>query len=196
VSLREPRRNLQIQSTAPLNVSGSHFRTRRAKPQRPLCPDETCMEVTALKDQAETCRHFADRTIAERGVRYGRVATTPTSAKTKRHPKAYLAIETPVVACPLRVKLGHPGDVRCTTALPPEADVHARSCYVAFVPISDICSTANCDYSITSSARASSVGGTSRPSALAVFKLMTKSNFVASTTGKSAGLAPLRIRPA
>jgi len=105
VSLREPRRNLQIQSTAPLNVSGSHFRTRRAKPQRPLCPDETCMEVTALKDQAETCRHFADRTIAERGVRYGRVATTPTSAKTKRHPKAYLAIETPVVACPLRVKL-------------------------------------------------------------------------------------------
>jgi len=105
VSLREPGRNLQIQSTAPLNVSGSHFRTRRAKPQRPLCPDETCMEVTALKDQAETCRHFADRTIAERGVRYGRVATTPTSAKTKRHPKAYLAIETPVVACPLRVKL-------------------------------------------------------------------------------------------
>ena len=103
MSLREPRRNLQIQSTAPLNVSGSHFRTRRAKPQRPLCPDETCMEVTALKDQAETCRHFADRTIAERGVRYGRVATTPTSAKTKRHPKAYLAIETPVVACPFRV---------------------------------------------------------------------------------------------
>jgi hypothetical protein len=108
VSLREPRRNLQIQSTAPLNVSGSHFRTRRAKPQRPLCPDETCMEVTALKDQAETCRHFADRTIAERGVRYGRVATTPTSAKTKRHPKAYLAIETPVVACPFRVKPGLP----------------------------------------------------------------------------------------
>jgi NikR C terminal nickel binding domain len=107
VSLREPRRNLQIQSTAPLNVSGSHFRTRRAKPQRPLCPDETCMEVTALKDQAETCRHFADRTIAERGVRYGRVATTPTSAKTKRHPKAYLAIETPVVACPFRVRPGH-----------------------------------------------------------------------------------------
>ena len=26
------------------------------------------------------------------------------------------------------------GDVRCTTALPPKADVHPRSCYVAFVP--------------------------------------------------------------
>ena len=121
MSLREPGRNLQIQSTAPLNVSGSHFRTRRAKPQRPLCPDETCMEVTALKDQAETCRHFADRTIAERGVRYGRVATTPTSAKTKRHPKAYLAIETPVVACPFRVKLGHSAlSARCPVCPKPD----------------------------------------------------------------------------
>jgi NikR C terminal nickel binding domain len=123
VSLREPRRNLQIQSTAPLNVSGSHFRTRRAKPQRPLCPDETCMEVTALKDQAETCRHFADRTIAERGVRYGRVATTPTSAKTKRHPKAYLAIETPVVACPLRVRSGPHAVALTMSALLLKADV-------------------------------------------------------------------------
>src|SRR6266511_2300381 len=32
------------------------------------------------------------------------------------------------------VKLGRAGDVRCTTALPPKADVHLRSCYVAFVP--------------------------------------------------------------
>ena len=122
MSLREPGRNLQIQSTAPLNVSGSHFRTRRAKPQRPLCPDETCMEVTALKDQAETCRHFADRTIAERGVRYGRVATTPTSAKTKRHPKAYLAIETPVVACPFRVMKGQTRRNHFLSAAPSIAD--------------------------------------------------------------------------
>src|SRR5262249_4036954 len=49
-------------------------------------------------------------------------------------------------------------------------------------------------HSITSSARASSVGGTSRPSALAVFRLMTSSNSVASCTGRSAGRAPLRIR--
>src|SRR5262245_12111170 len=51
-------------------------------------------------------------------------------------------------------------------------------------------------HSITSSARASSVGGMSRPSALAVLKLMTNSNLVGCTTGKSAGLAPLRILPA
>src|SRR5262245_35128821 len=43
--------------------------------------------------------------------------------------------------CPNQVKLGRAGDVRCTTALPPKA-VHLRSCYVAFVPIGDICSAA------------------------------------------------------
>jgi hypothetical protein len=57
------------------------------------------MEVTALKD----AQHFADRIFAERGVRYGRVALIPTSAKTKRGPKGYLTIETPVIVCPFRV---------------------------------------------------------------------------------------------
>src|SRR5262249_53654761 len=48
-------------------------------------------------------------------------------------------------------------------------------------------------HSITSSTLASSCGGTSRPSALAVCRLMTNSNFVDCSTGRSAGLAPLRI---
>src|SRR6516165_4101452 len=50
-------------------------------------------------------------------------------------------------------------------------------------------------HSITSSARASSVGGTVRLSALAVLRLITKSNFVGCSTGRSAGLAPFKIRP-
>jgi hypothetical protein len=49
-------------------------------------------------------------------------------------------------------------------------------------------------YSTTSSAVASSEGGTVRPSARAVGMLMTKSNLVDCTTGRSAGLAPLRMR--
>ena len=49
-------------------------------------------------------------------------------------------------------------------------------------------------HSITSSARASSVGGMSRPSALAVLRLMTRSNFVGCCTGRSAGFSPLRMR--
>src|SRR5262249_46041153 len=48
-------------------------------------------------------------------------------------------------------------------------------------------------HSITSSASASSVGGTVRPSARAVLRLITNSNLVGCWTGRSAGLAPLRI---
>jgi hypothetical protein len=47
--------------------------------------------------------------------------------------------------------------------------------------------------SITSSARASKDCGTVRPSALAVVRLITSSNFVGRLTGKSAGFAPLRM---
>jgi hypothetical protein len=50
-------------------------------------------------------------------------------------------------------------------------------------------------HSITSSARASSVAGTSRPSAFAVCRLRTNSNLVNCRTGSSAGLAPLRMLP-
>src|SRR5262245_16238803 len=50
-------------------------------------------------------------------------------------------------------------------------------------------------HSITSSARASSVGGTVRPSDLAVLRLITSSNLVGCTTGRSAGFSPLRMRP-
>ena len=46
-------------------------------------------------------------------------------------------------------------------------------------------------YSITSSARASSDGGTSRPSALAVLRLITSSNLVGCWTGKIGGLLAL-----
>jgi hypothetical protein len=50
-------------------------------------------------------------------------------------------------------------------------------------------------HSITSSAVASREGGTVRPSILAVWALMTSSSLLTCTTGKSAGLTPLRMRP-
>ena len=50
-------------------------------------------------------------------------------------------------------------------------------------------------HSITSSARASSEDGTSRPIVLAVCRLMTNSNFTARRMGRSAGFSPLRMRP-
>jgi hypothetical protein len=48
-------------------------------------------------------------------------------------------------------------------------------------------------HSITSLARASSVGGTLSPIAFAVLRLITNSNLVGCSTGRSAGLAPLSI---
>src|SRR5262245_5819279 len=51
-------------------------------------------------------------------------------------------------------------------------------------------------HSITSSARASRLGGTSRPSAFAVLRLITSSNRLGRSIGRSAGLAPRRMRSA
>ena len=76
------------------------------------------------------------------------------------------------------------------SALPPKADMCGATRDVRFVPKADMPI-----YSIISSARACSAGGTLRPSALAVLRLMYSSTFVARCTGSSAGLSPLRIRP-
>ena len=50
-------------------------------------------------------------------------------------------------------------------------------------------------YSIISSVRVRSVGVISKPIALAALRLTSSSNLVGSWTGRSAGLAPLRILP-
>ena len=54
-------------------------------------------------------------------------------------------------------------------------------------------SQASTRYWITWSARTSTDCGIVRPRAFAVLRLMTSSNFVGCSTGRSAGLAPLRI---
>ena len=46
---------------------------------------------------------------------------------------------------------------------------------------------------MTSSARASNVGGIARPIALAALRLMRNSNLVGCSTGRSAGLVPVSI---
>src|SRR6476646_10058061 len=75
------------------------------------------------------------------------------------------------------------------SALAPKADMARRGRHVCFVPKADIL----VPYSITSSARASTEGGTVRPSALAVLRLIINSNLVGCSTGRSEGLVPLRI---
>ena len=83
------------------------------------------------------------------------------------------------------------------SALHPKADMCGAKRNVRLVPKANSCRCSNFqDYSTTSSARASNDGGTVRPSILAVWALMTSSNLFACTTGRSAGFAPLSIRPA
>ena len=53
--------------------------------------------------------------------------------------------------------------------------------------------SATIGYEIRLSARCSTAGGIVSPSAFAVFRLITSSNFVGCSTGRSAGLAPFRI---
>src|SRR5262249_20135206 len=52
-----------------------------------------------------------------------------------------------------------------------------------------------CNHSITSSARASNVGGMEIPTALAVLTFRTSSNLVGCTIGRSAGFSPFNTRP-
>src|SRR5262245_6404843 len=85
-------------------------------------------------------------------------------------------------ARPLRPKADKPADVSlsplCATSR--HMQCNKRSALLLY-------------YSITSSVRASSIGGMSRLSERAVCKLSTNSNLVDCRTGRSAGLTPLRI---
>ena len=79
--------------------------------------------------------------------------------------------------------------VRAMSAIHPIATAERTSREVRSVPEADIAA-----YSITSSARASTDGGSVRPIALAVFRLTTSSYRVGTCTGRSAGFSPLRMR--
>ena len=77
------------------------------------------------------------------------------------------------------------------------ADIGAINREVRSAPTTGLMQCSNLNgYSITSSARARSVGGIVRPSVLAVFKLIANSNLVGSSMGKSVGLVPFTTRAA
>ena len=61
------------------------------------------------------------------------------------------------------------------------------------IAVSVMLATALMTYSMTRSARSRSDPGIVSPSALAVLRLITMSNFLGCSTGRSPGLAPLRI---
>jgi len=130
------------------------------------------------------------------GRNIGATATSarkPQECELSRERVAHLSCPTLVGS---RTVLANAGGIQASamSALPPKADIRSLGWHVCFVPIADSCSAAKDRYSINSSARVSSVGGTVRPSVLAVLRLMTNSNLVGACTGRLAGLSPLRMR--
>jgi hypothetical protein len=67
---------------------------------------------------------------------------------------------------------------------------------VLTVPFTQLRTRIATPYSISSSARNRKDSGMVRPSALAVFMLITSSNFTGTWTGRSLAFVPLRIRSA
>jgi len=81
----------------------------------------------------------------------------------------------------IRVRLARPMPRRGTVVVRP-----ARRSTI-------LCRSPTPGYWITSVAWKRNVGGSVRPMAWAVFRLMTNSNCIGCSTGRSAGVAPLRI---
>src|SRR6266403_5819753 len=92
------------------------------------------------------------------------------------------------------VKLGPRDASELGLLIPQQRTCSDCSGHVRFVPTRDLRTAAKKDYySTTSSASASKVGGTATPSAFAVLRLSTKTNLLACSIGRSAGLAPFKI---
>ena len=113
--------------------------------------------------------------------------------------------DAPYVGCPTQIV--QLKDVQANVRFRSKADMCSAKQHVRFTPesghvqcnsVCPLCANSGHrgPYSITSSARARSVGGTAMPSAFAVLRLISSSNVVGCVTGKSAGLVPLRMRPA
>ena len=86
-------------------------------------------------------------------------------------------------------------DVRCTTALAPKTDISSARLERPFRATATVNNRSKLrSYSITSSAIASTPGGTVRPSDLATLRFSSSSNLANCTTGNSAGRAPLLYR--
>ena len=125
-------------------------------------------------------------------VKIGRAAAPPNRKLSKRGPACECRSVHAVgvsKACPLWVKSRH---LQCKKVCPlyPQSGHSRLTLECPLSANSGHCPT----HSITSSARASSDGGTVRPSALAVLRLITSSYVVGAWTGISAGFSPLRMR--
>src|SRR5689334_20368578 len=92
-----------------------------------------------------------------------------------------------------RLRAGHDPEL----AMPAKRCQRDRAIYESSFNVSADVLSSTTDFQrshlITLSARASTLGGIVKPICLAVFKLITSSNFVGCSMGRSAALAPFKI---
>ena len=108
------------------------------------------------------------------------------------HCMAYIRLQTDQAMSQLG-QTRNSGRATGKSASSSRTEVVSETRQVRKVPLATISAAQTAAYSITSLAKASNVGGIVSPSAFAVFMLITSSNLVACSTGKSAGLAPFSI---
>jgi hypothetical protein len=143
------------------------------KSRRCICTSEN----TFVQPKAYHFVRSSERETGKADVRFGSLADI---CSAKGHPA--LPRQRP------RKRISARGHVRFT---PKSRHVRCNSsCLLWVISVHRAC------HSKTSSARPISVFGTLMPSALADFRLIYISTLVACWTGKSAGLSPLRMRPA
>jgi hypothetical protein len=118
----------------------------------------------------------------------------PRTPKTRNYPRKPLKLPCANRLGPPKVRLGPQEPTGGSGSRCPVTGVKQTSRLRAPTSEFDPTRTSEDRYSITSSATASNAGGMSRPSALAVLRLMVSSYLVGCCTGKSAGFSPLRIR--
>jgi hypothetical protein len=125
-------------------------------------------------------------------MRRARPSLHGTSALTKSKLRSHgpLSIKTPISE---KVRSAVLTIVRPLPVYPQLRTSHSTTLTVAKGHFQTHASQQSKPYSITSSARASTDAGRSRPSALAVFRLTTSSYLVGVCTGRSAGFAPALI---
>jgi hypothetical protein len=151
-----------------------HWRRRRAKP----------MHFRLLRKRT-TSRHLGSPLCAGRGVLQP-IETQMRCFAPRRNPDRAVPAETPAKPFWTDIANDQCADgwhLRLLRARPERPRRRATDERDEFAAL----------HSITSSARVSSDSGTSIPSALAVFILMTNAKWVGCSTGRSAGWAPLRI---
>src|SRR5262249_34401075 len=157
------------------------------------CPPSKCFHQSAQQPKTLSCLPaISDRF---RGITAVLPVSLPTARQSLGRTRAVL-----FPPCKRQRPLGIAGALQGLLVASTTRRIFDQQCKKSFATISAITRPEQVQqtgqaYSITSSARPSSVSGNVTPIAFAVLRLITSSPFTACCTGSTAGFSPLSTRP-